>query len=387
MTNKLQQYFPMIRTREEVLNEIESKSRLKNLFYEWTEENQNEFLDFCTGVKGIKIMYDFMIKEILNPENTPERVNELLTLLLGQRVRIVDVLPNDGTRLADESTLLITDMVVQLEDGSIANLEIQKIGYYFPGERSACYSADLLLRQYKRVRGIKGKRFSYRDIKQVYTIVLFEKSPTEFQKFSNNYIHRFMQKSDTGVNINLLQEYLFIPLDIFKKNQQNENRSVKIENRLEAWLAFFCMDDLETIIDIIEKYPDFKEMYEQAYDVCRNIEEVMQMFSKELLELDRNTVKLMIDDMQKQIEEKDEEIGCQREQLSQKDEQLNQKDEKLNQKDEELSQKDEELSQKDEELNQKDEQINQQSEQMIEMRKEIQRLQQLLDKNTMKNVK
>ena len=387
MKNKLQQYFPMIRTREEVLNEIESKNKLKNLFYEWTEENQNEFLDFCTGVKGIKIMYDFMIKEILNPENTPERVNELLTLLLGQRVRIVDVLPNDGTRLADESTLLITDMVVQLEDGSIANLEIQKIGYYFPGERSACYSADLLLRQYKRVRGIKGKRFSYRDIKQVYTIVLFEKSPTEFQKFSNNYIHRFMQKSDTGVNINLLQEYLFIPLDIFKKNQQNENRSVKIENRLEAWLAFFCMDDPETIIDIIEKYPDFKEMYEQAYDVCRNIEEVMQMFSKELLELDRNTVKLMIDDMQKQIEEKDEQIGCQREQLSQKDEQLNQKDEKLNQKDEELSQKDEELSQKDEELNQKDEQINQQSEQMIEMRKEIQRLQQLLDKNTMKNVK
>ena len=308
MTNKLQQYFPMIRTREEVLNEIESKSRLKNLFYEWTEENQNEFLDFCTGVKGIKIMYDFMIKEILNPENTPERVNELLTLLLGQRVRIVDVLPNDGTRLADESTLLITDMVVQLEDGSIANLEIQKIGYYFPGERSACYSADLLLRQYKRVRGIKGKRFSYRDIKQVYTIVLFEKSPTEFQKFSNNYIHRFMQKSDTGVNINLLQEYLFIPLDIFKKNQQNENRSVKIENRLEAWLAFFCMDDPETIIDIIEKYPDFKEMYEQIYVICRDLDEVMGMFSKELQELDRNSVELMVDEMQKDLDKTREEL-------------------------------------------------------------------------------
>ena len=374
MTNKLQQYFPMIRTREEVLNEIESKSRLKNLFYEWTEENQNEFLDFCTGVKGIKIMYDFMIKGILNPENTLERVNELLTLLLGQRVRIVDVLPNDGTRLADESTLLITDMVVQLEDGSIANLEIQKIGYYFPGERSACYSADLLLRQYKRARGVKGKRFSYRDIKQVYTIVLFEKSPAEFQKFSNNYIHRFMQKSDTGVNINLLQEYLFIPLDIFKKNQQNENRSVKIENRLEAWLAFFCMDDPETIIEIIERYPDFKEMYEQAYDVCRNIEEVMQMFSKELLELDRNTVKLMIDDMQKQIEEKDEEIGCQREQLSQKDEQLNQKDEQLNQKDEQLNQKDEQLNQKDEQLNQKDEQIKQKDEQIRELDEQLRQL-------------
>ena len=336
MTNKLQQYFPMIRTREEVLNEIESKSRLKNLFYEWTEENQNEFLDFCTGVKGIKIMYDFMIKEILNPENTSERVNELLTLLLGQRVRIVDVLPNDGTRLADESTLLITDMVVQLEDGSIANLEIQKIGYYFPGERSACYSADLLLRQYKRVRGIKGKRFSYRDIKQVYTIVLFEKSPTEFQKFSNNYIHRFMQKSDTGVNINLLQEYLFIPLDIFKKNQQNENRSVKIENRLEAWLAFFCMDDPETIIDIIEKYPDFKEMYEQIYVICRDLDEVMGMFSKELQELDRNSVELMVDEMQKDLDKTREELEESKMEIEEKDQQLKENKLQLKKMQEEL---------------------------------------------------
>ena len=104
--------------------------------------------------------------------------------------------------------------------------------------------------------------------------------------------------------MNLLQKYLFVTLDNFRSIKHNKSSKMIINNRLEAWLAFFCMDDPETIIDIIEKYPDFKEMYEQAYDVCRNIEEVMQMFSKELLELDRNTVKLMIDDMQKQIEEK-----------------------------------------------------------------------------------
>ncbi|MCI8382371.1 MAG: hypothetical protein HFI07_11375 [Lachnospiraceae bacterium] len=56
-------------------------------------------------------------------------------------------------RIADETSLLITDIVVELEDGSIANVEMQKIGYLFPGQRCACYSADLLLRQYKRVRG------------------------------------------------------------------------------------------------------------------------------------------------------------------------------------------------------------------------------------------
>ena len=350
MTNKLQQYFPMIRTREEVLKEIAGKTRLKTMYYSWQEKDREEFLNFCTGVKGKKIMYDFMIKEILNPESAPERVNELLTLLLGQKVKIVEVLPNDGTRLADETTLLITDMVVQLEDGSIANLEIQKVGYYFPGERSACYSSDLLLRQYKRVRGEKGKNFSYRDIKRVYTIVLFEQSPKQFKENSDKYIHRFRQKSNTGININLLQEYLFIPLDIFKKIQQNEDGSLKLENRLDAWLAFFCMDDPESVITLIEKYPDFKKIYEQVYDICRNIEEVMQMFSKELLEMDRNTVKLMIDDMQKELEEKKKELGKLDEQLNQQSEQLNQQSEQLNQQSEQLNQQSEQLSQKDEQI-------------------------------------
>lgn len=36
------------------------------------------------------------------------------------------------------------DIVVELEDGSIADVEVQKVGYAFPGERMACYSADML---------------------------------------------------------------------------------------------------------------------------------------------------------------------------------------------------------------------------------------------------
>ena len=54
------------------------------------------------------------------------------------------------------TSLLLLDIIVQLEDGSIANVEIQKIPYTFPGERMSCYSADLLLRQYTRVK--RGKR-------------------------------------------------------------------------------------------------------------------------------------------------------------------------------------------------------------------------------------
>lgn len=30
------------------------------------------------------------------------------------------------------------------------------------------------------------------------------------------------------------------------------------------------------IIQVCEKYPEFKEMYERVYDICRNIEEALQ---------------------------------------------------------------------------------------------------------------
>ena len=128
-TSKLKQYFPMIREREDIKQEIYENPKLLEKYREWDEEQQEEFLDYCTGVKGVKILYDAFFKEIMNPENTPERLNELLSLLLGQSVTIKRVLPGDSTRLADEQSLLIMDILVELADTSLANVEVQKIGY------------------------------------------------------------------------------------------------------------------------------------------------------------------------------------------------------------------------------------------------------------------
>lgn len=231
-------------------------------------------------------------------ENVPERLNELLSLILGQQVKILQVLPNDSTRIADESSLVIMDIVVELEDHSIANVEVQKNGYKFSGQRSACYSADLLLRQYKRVRGERGRAFSYRDIQKVYTIVFFEKSPKELREDKMNCIHRFTQVSDTGVKMELLQEFCFVSLDIFRELLHNNG----IRNKLDAWLTFLSVDDPETIETLLDQYPGFEKYYREIYELCRNVERVMGIFSEELRELDRNTVQLMIDEMQEEID-------------------------------------------------------------------------------------
>lgn len=294
----LGKYFPMIRTREEIEREIQENRRLSEIYEEWNEQQKKVFLDCCTGVRGVKVLYDSFFKEIMNSEYTPQRLEELLSLVLGQRVKVVQVLPPDSARIADENSLLIMDIVVELSDGSIANVEVQKIGYRFPGERCACYSADLLLRQYRRVREESQKRFSYRNIKNVYTIILFEKSPKAFHEFENVFIHHFEQATDTGLKINLLQEYNFIALDIFRKNIYNKG----IQNELEAWLTFLSVDDPEMIVELLKRYPRFQPMYEEIYEMCRSTERVMGMFSKELKELDDNTVEFMIDELQEMVD-------------------------------------------------------------------------------------
>lgn len=375
MQTKLQQHFPMIQDREEILLKIRESRTMDEEFQSWTEEQREEFLDFCTGVRGIKFLYDGFFKEIFDPDATPERLEAFLSLFLGTKVKILEVLPLDGSRIADESSLLTMDMVVQLENGGIVNLEIQKIGYLFPGERSACYSADLLLRQYKRVRSSRRKNFTYKDIKGVYTLVLFEKSPRIFHRFPNDYLHYFEQKSNTDLELDLLQKYLFIPLDIFCKSLDNRSKfpqnTSKIKAEQDAWLTFLSVDDPEKILELIKEFPQFRPMYETAYRQCCNVEEVMRMFSEELLELDRNTTQLMIDEMQEEIEQKRAELGEKKEELEAKKAELNEKKEELEKKKTELGKKKVELEEKKTELDERNQQLNEKKAELEEKKRQL----------------
>ncbi len=319
LNTQLKKHFPILWTRENLLNEIKSNPILWNTYRKWKDYEQEEFLDFCTGVKGVKMTYDSFFKELMSPEYTPERLGDFLSEVFRQKVKVLHTLQNDNVRIADENALLITDIVVELEDGSIVNVEIQKIGYMFPGERAACYSADLLLRQYKRVRSEKKKQFSYRDVKPVYVIVLFEKSPEEFREQTKQYMHHFKACAETEIELNLLQEFYFISLDIYKEKLHNEG----VTGKLEAWLTFFCAEEPEYIEKLILAYPEFKLLYEDVYQLCLNTEKVMEMFSEELRMLDVNTTQLMIDIMQERLDEQRGTIDEQRGTIDQQQNTIN----------------------------------------------------------------
>ena len=80
------------------------------------------------------------------------------------------------------------------------------------------------------------------------------------------------------------------------------------------------MDDPEWIERPIREYPKFRTMYNEVYEICRNLEEVVHMYSKELQELDEGTIQYMMDEMQEQLREKDNKLREKDEKLKQQDE-------------------------------------------------------------------
>lgn len=310
------------RTLKEVLSEIENDSSSLCAFQKMPHELKEEFLAFCMGNRGAKVTYDPFFKYIFNPTLKKERLTELLSLILGEEVEILEIIPTESDRIHEKGSLLIMDILVKLKSGGYANIEIQKIGYAFQGERCACYSSDLLMRQLSRERAFardNNKKFSYKQLKKVYTIVLMEKSPSAYWQLPNTYLHHSSQKFDSGLELDLLQEYYMIPLDVFKEIPHN-----KI-NKLEAWLYFIGSDSPKDIYHVIEAYPEFKELYNELLMLRYRLGELIRMYDvyREALQAaDLGTVEYMIEEKEAEIERKTLE-------LQEKDSELQEKDVKL----------------------------------------------------------
>ena len=61
MATILKTYFPTIRTRKEVLEEISESEKLSEMFRQWNEGQQEEFLDVCTETRLFVYMYTFRL--------------------------------------------------------------------------------------------------------------------------------------------------------------------------------------------------------------------------------------------------------------------------------------------------------------------------------------
>ena len=345
-------------SREEALNSLKQHPESYAIFSSFRPEHQNTILSFMQGQCSLDITLDKFFLYILNPDTHRDRLESLLSSFLGQPVTIKAILPREGVQLAEKGSLVIMDIIVELCDGSTVDVEMQKVGYHFPGQRSDCYTADMIMRQYNRVRSEKSENFSYKDLKPVHLFILMEKSPREFHKFSDQYIHERQISYSSGLQLPSLSHITYISLDTFNSMGQN------IVTELDAWLTFFSCTDGEHIVRLVQEYPKFLEYYKDIAVFRTKPKELIYMFSEALEILDRNTANYMIDELAQEVKSVKEELDSAKSELDSVKSELDSAKSELDSAKKESTAKDNlidtqknELATKDEQLATKDEEI------------------------------
>lgn len=282
---------------EQAINYIKLFPKAYDAFCGFDEKYKLQILEFLQGKRSLKITYDNFFMYIFNPHIHPERLEKLLSALMGEKVKIKQILPREGVQLSENGSLVIMDIIAELESGALVDVEMQKIGYKFPGERSSCYVSDMIMRQYNRLKSRKTDKFSYKELKPVYLIILMEESSGDFKLENEAYIHRRTTEYSSGVAIPDLANITYISLDTFRSVVHNVN------TELEAWLTFLSCEEMDKIDELIRKYPFFAEYYEDIMEFRNNPEELIFMFSEALAIMDRNTALYMIDEQREEIEQ------------------------------------------------------------------------------------
>ena len=297
------------------VNKLEEAMKQNNLYADYIlldETWKKRFDDYMTGKKTMPLTYDPFFKCMFHPDRHPDWLSHLLSAILGESVVVEQILPSENTAISVDS-LLIMDIIVRLSDGSLANVEIQKLPYMFTAERISCYSSDLLLREYTRLK--KKTEFKYSDMKKVYTIVLYEKTGTNFKDplLHGAYIHHGKTRFATGLKMDLLQEYFLIALDVFCQNgYTNDKNSDTLEtvncdmNDLGGWLSILTAETMSDVERVIRRYSWSKTIFHEMSAYVNKPEEVIHMFSEALKIADKNTVKYMIEELQDQVSQEKE---------------------------------------------------------------------------------
>ena len=290
-------------SRKEVLETLRRDPADWEKFCSFPPAYQEEIMLFCMGKQGIRITYDAIFKRLFSPVIHRERLEDFISSVLGKKVTIVRVLQHEGTQLVEKGSFVIMDVVVQLEDGTLINVEMQKIGYRFTVERTDCYMADLLMRQYNEIKKEKGKKFHFKDLSKVISIIIMEKSPGIFHNASGCYIHRGKMEYDSGIVLDDLFENTYICLDTYKKFIHTEIRDIK-----EAWMLFLSSNSMEDICEVCSHYPQFIPLYQEAFDFGKDVKGLLQTFSEELREMDRNEERYMVEELQKEMKQQKEQL-------------------------------------------------------------------------------
>jgi predicted transposase/invertase (TIGR01784 family) len=317
-------------TEKEVIEKLQTSSVFKE-FENLNKLRRQEFLNFCTGKNMTALTYDKIFKKIFNFEQHPERLKHFLSAVLGFEVEVLQILPVESEQMNEYGSVLVMDILVKTVDGTIINVEMQRIPYTFNGKRVSCYLSDLVMRQYNQVKAMVKEdptlTFTYEMMKPVYCLIFFDKSSANMRKLPQSWEDVGELKFDSGLEEDFLEHIHYIQLDKFRENVQT------ISNEKERWVSLLSADTPEKVQEVAASSVEMFEIIAEVAEYTMDARKVMNMYSEALRILDRNTEKYMMDEAMKQLEEKDKALKEQGKALKEKDKALEEKAKELEEKD------------------------------------------------------
>ena len=114
-------------SREEALKLIHSDKTSSNTFNTFQPEYQKKLIAFLQGNRGLEIVYNNFFLYVMNVEQHPDRIEDFLSCILQTKVKIRQILPREGNMLSDKGSLVIMDIIVELEEEkkSVAEMEAE----------------------------------------------------------------------------------------------------------------------------------------------------------------------------------------------------------------------------------------------------------------------
>ena len=368
-----------------ILEKVKEDSELFSIWSRMSDETRLKLMEVDEGKRVPDLLCDTIFKGIFNPDVNKDRLSRFISCIIGRKVKVLHSLDKEGYCLSVHSKGIILDLLVQFEDGAIGNVEIQRQGVYFPPQRAAVYSSNLITRQYAVGKEEQKSNINFLHVKPVYTIVIMEKSAGELKK-SDAYIHHFKQRSDAGAELELLQYYDYVCLDKFREKRP------QLAGELERWLRFLSIENVQEMEKFLNENQDFQSVYDYAILMLSDREEMLEMFtdlfeSEDIVASLNKTYEAMSEDLQKELQEKQNELEEKWEQLQEKQTQLEEKKIQLEEKNTQLQEKQTQLEEKKMQLEEKNTQLQEKQTQLEEKEKqlqekdaEIQHLQRLLQK-------
>lgn len=196
--------------------------------------------------KLLKPKYDVVFRALFG-ENNKRLAEVFISDILGQKVKIQDILDRHlNIKVADQK-LGIMDYRAILDDNTYCNIEIQLQEQEYEIERFLYYLADTYSRQLS-----KGEE--YGEIHKTISIVIVDHEIDKLKEFEKLNVKWQMRDNITGVNL-LTDKFEMCIIELPKARRIYEK---KASDKVCDWMMFLDDPNSQEVSKIMEKDKDIK---------------------------------------------------------------------------------------------------------------------------------